>query len=106
MYHIEPDSWPCGPPGGNRRKSLCPKQTVERQQFGDYATELARTLVRQLNQRLTWLSSESEMRCLPLASKFPGSSHCSNARLRAGHSESSIAYQAVSRLRPFTIMCW
>ena len=36
----------------------------------------------------------------------PAASQRSNSRFLVGHSESSIAYQAVSRFRPFTIMCW
>ena len=43
---------------------------------------------------------------MPAASKFDGSSQASNARRAAGHSPSRSEYQAVSRLRPLTIMCW
>ena len=42
----------------------------------------------------------------PAPSKLSGVSQRSYAALRAGHSLSSIANQAVSRLRPLTIMCW
>src|SRR5690606_39537438 len=45
-------------------------------------------------------------RCRPASSKLAGSSHWSNATFAAGHSRSSIENQAVSRLRPLTIMCW
>jgi hypothetical protein len=36
----------------------------------------------------------------PWVSKLSGASHVSNALLKAGHSTSMAAYQAVSRLRP------
>ena len=42
----------------------------------------------------------------PSASKFAGSSHASKAAPTAGHSPSSSEYQAVSRLRSLTSMCW
>ena len=44
--------------------------------------------------------SDNRLRCRPAESKFPGSSHASNARRRVGHSVSMIEYHAVSRLRP------
>ncbi len=44
--------------------------------------------------------------CRPASSKFPGFNHRAKPRFTAGHSVSSMAYQAVSRLRPFTIICW
>ncbi len=48
----------------------------------------------------TAVSSDSLVRCLPAASKFPGSSHASNAPWSAGHSASMTVNHAVSRLRP------
>ena len=44
--------------------------------------------------------------CRASAVKFSGASQRSKAALRAGQSPSSMANQAVSRLRPLTIMCW
>src|SRR6266550_81439 len=49
---------------------------------------------------------DSDWRCRPSLLKFCGESHASNAARRAGHSASVIEYQAVSRLRPLTTMCW
>jgi hypothetical protein len=49
---------------------------------------------------------ERRSRCRPVSSKFSGDSHFSNLPFRDAHSQSSIAYHAVSRLRPFWIMCW
>src|SRR5262249_8240765 len=44
--------------------------------------------------------------CRPARSEVSGASPRSNVALRTGHSLSSIENQAVSRLRPLTIMCW
>ena len=51
------------------------------------------------------IGEESGSRCRPDSSKFSGASHRSNLARRCGHSSSTIAYHAVSRLRPFWIMC-
>lgn len=51
------------------------------------------------------LKAASPTRCSPLASKFPGSSHFSNASFATGQSSSIIANHAVSRLRPLTTIC-
>ena len=42
--------------------------------------------------------------CWPSISKFSGANHVSNAARNAGHSPSIAANQAVSRLRPFTML--
>lgn len=55
-----------------------------------------------LIQALDASNSRSLAFCRPSAAKFPGASQRSSARLRRGHSLSSIAYQAVWRLRPLT----
>src|SRR3954447_10705539 len=49
------------------------------------------------------LHCSSVRRCSPFSSKLSGASHCSNPRRLAGHSSSTIEYQAVSRFSPFTI---
>jgi hypothetical protein len=49
------------------------------------------------------IRTPSEVRCAPSGSKFAGSSQASKAARAAGHSSSSIEYQAVSRLRPLMI---
>lgn len=50
--------------------------------------------------RMAAVSARSDTRCRPAASKFSGSSHAANAAASAGHSPSTAAYHAVSRLRP------
>ena len=57
-------------------------------------------------ERVRAARASSAVRWTPAASKFAGSSQRSNAARTAGHSPSSIEYQAVSRLRPLTTMCW
>ena len=49
--------------------------------------------------------SASACRCVPWSSKLSGASQRSNAVWIVGHSPSVIENQAVSRLRPLTIMC-
>ena len=44
----------------------------------------------------------SGRRCRPSASKLAGASHAAKPRFTRGHSVSSMAYHAVSRLRPLT----
>ena len=44
--------------------------------------------------------------CFRAAPCAPGASQASNRALRAGHSASSIEYQALSRFFPLMIMCW
>ena len=50
--------------------------------------------------------SRSATRCRPSASKLSSDSHLSRRRFTRGHSESSIEYQQVSRLRPLYTMAW
>src|ERR1700733_8812342 len=49
---------------------------------------------------------ERERICLPAKSKLDGVSQRSMFARRKGQSESNMANQAVSRLRPLMIMCW
>ena len=58
-----------------------------------------------LAPRLQRTRAPSACRCRPPASKFAGSSQVSHAGRRQVQSPSVIANQAVSRLRPLTIMC-
>src|SRR5579859_4800538 len=51
-------------------------------------------------------SCAKDWRWRPCSSKFAGLSQASKAVLHTGHSLSSIENHAVSRLRPFMIMCW
>src|ERR1017187_9121179 len=45
-------------------------------------------------------------RCRPSLSKLAGASHASSASFLAGHSQSSMENQAVSRFLPLTTICW
>src|SRR5439155_10158523 len=52
------------------------------------------------------LSGARLVRWRPAPSKLSDASQRSKAALRAGHSLSSVEYQAVSRLWPLTVVCW
>lgn len=53
----------------------------------------------------SFLHASSRFLCRPALSKFDLSNHDSNPRFTFGQSESSIEYQAVSRLWPRAIIC-
>src|SRR5699024_10879986 len=56
--------------------------------------------------RFASVSSVWRVRWRPSASKLPGSSHVRNASRSGGHSLSTTAYQAVSRLRFLYTVAW
>ena len=71
--------------------------------YGQYATSPDRGLV--APDRYPSISPNAT-RCRPWASKLSSDSHFSRRRFTRGHSESSIEYQQVSRLRPLYTMAW